>query len=78
MENNRIAKVLQRAQAWPEDAQEELAQVAREIEAELSSGTHRASAAKLRGIDRGLRDAEQDRFATDDEVKATFAKYRGS
>jgi predicted transcriptional regulator len=76
MESRRIADVLRRVHSWPEEAQEELAQVALEIETELSSGTYRASPEELRGIDRGLRDAEQGKFATDDQVEATFAKFR--
>ncbi len=30
------------------------------------------------GIDRGLRDAEEGRFATDEEVEQAFAKFRGA
>jgi predicted transcriptional regulator len=41
-------------------------------------GTYKASPEELRGIDRGLRDAAEGRFATAEEVEATFAKYRGS
>jgi predicted transcriptional regulator len=76
MESSRLAEVLRRARSWPEDAQEELARVAQEIETELDSGTYQASPEELRGIDRGLRDAEQGRFATDSQIEGTFAKFR--
>ncbi len=33
-------------------------------------------AQSLAGIDRGLDDARQRRFATDEEVKAAFGKFR--
>ena len=33
---------------------------------------------ELAGIDRGLRDAEQGRYATDEEVEQAFAKFRGA
>ena len=33
---------------------------------------------EIAGIDRGLRDAEQGRFATDEEVELAFAKFRGA
>jgi predicted transcriptional regulator len=69
--------IVERAASWPEDAQEELAQLAREIEAELSAGAYQATDAELRGIDRGLRDAADGKFASDEEVEAVFAKHRG-
>ena len=40
------------------------------------SGQYYASDAELAGIDRGLADAEHGRFATEEEVKAAFAKFR--
>jgi predicted transcriptional regulator len=37
---------------------------------------YRANAEELRGIDRGLRDSAEGKFASPDDVKATFARYR--
>ncbi|MEA3041645.1 MAG: hypothetical protein QOC65_1134 [Sphingomonadales bacterium] len=71
-----LKALIERAQTWPEEAQEELARVAREIEAEIAGGTYRASPAELAGIDRGLRDAEAGKFASEDEVEAVFSKHR--
>jgi hypothetical protein len=76
--NKRLTDVLQRADNWPEEAQNELAEIAGEIEAELEAGAYRATPEELAGIDRGLRDAAQRRFATEEEVEAGFAKYRRS
>ena len=55
-------ELLRRVQSWPQDAQEELAQVALEIEAALKKGTYHASPGELEGIDRGLRDAADGKF----------------
>ena len=68
--------LLRRVQSWPEDAQKELAQVASEIEAELSGADYRATSSELRGVDRGLRDLADGKFATEAEVDSIFAKYR--
>jgi len=76
MDNDRIHSLLERVKAWPSAAQEELEQVALEIEADIGAGAYRPSQDELTGIDRGLRDAEQKKFATDEKVEATFAKYR--
>jgi predicted transcriptional regulator len=68
--------LLRRIQSWPENAQEELAQVALEIEAELKDGKYHATPAELAGIDRGLSEAAQGKFASAQEVEAIFAKHR--
>ena len=73
-----LSNLLHEAEAWPEAAQAELTDIAREIEDELKAGAYRATALELAGVDRGLRDAGQARFATDDEVEAVFAKHRRS
>jgi predicted transcriptional regulator len=69
-------ELLRRVQSWPEDAQEELAQVASEIQSELSERKYQATVEELRGVDRGLRDAASGKFATREQVEAVFAKYR--
>ncbi len=71
-----LKTIVDRAASWPPEAQEELAVLAREIEAELSAGAYKATEAEQRGIDRGLRDAAEGRFASNDEVEAVFAKHR--
>jgi predicted transcriptional regulator len=74
--NKALVDLLERVRSWPESAQEELQQLARDIEVELSSGSYRATKAELAGIDRGLRDAADGKFATEQEIEATFSKYR--
>jgi len=71
-----LKDVMQRAEAWPEEAQEELAELALEIEASLRGGVYHATPEELAGIDRGLKAAREGRFATDAEVEAVFAKHR--
>ena len=71
-----IEAVLERVPGWPEDARQELARIALEIEADLGKGAYVPTPEELRGIDRGLRDAAEGRFASDTEVEAVFAKHR--
>ena len=71
----KLQEVLKQAEAWPEEAQEELADAALEIAAGLNGQSH-ATSEELAGIDRGLDDARRGRFATEEEVKAAFGKFR--
>ena len=71
-----LKQAMERVEAWPEEAQEELAEIALEIDAALKGGTYRATAEELAGIDRGLKAAQDGRFATDEEVAAVFAEHR--
>ena len=74
--NKALNEIVRRADLWPDAAQAELAQLAGEIEAELHAGSYHATAEELAGIDRGLADSAEGRFATESEIEATFAKYR--
>jgi hypothetical protein len=73
--NAKLKDILERAGAWPVEAQDELVEIALEIEAQLGV-TYDAAPDELAAIDRGLRDAAEGRFATDEQVKKVFAKYR--
>jgi predicted transcriptional regulator len=75
--NAKLKDIIDRAETWPPEAQEELAQIALEIEAQIKEG-YPLTAEDLEAIDRGLQDAAQGRFATDEQVEAVFAKYRRS
>jgi len=74
--NKALNDIVHRADAWPDFAQEELAQLAREIEAEVKAGAYRATPEELAGIDRGLSDSANGKFADAKQVEATFAKHR--
>jgi hypothetical protein len=78
MKSDRLAKILQRVENWPAEWQEQLADIALDIDAGLKDGVYYPTPEELEGIDRGLHDAEQSRFATDEEVERAFAKFRGA
>ena len=70
-----LQNLLERVEAWPEEAREELIRVVGEIESELGADYH-ATPAELRGIDRGLRAAEAGAVASADDVAVAFGKFR--
>jgi len=74
--NIALKNLMARIEAWPQEAQDELTQVALEIEAGIAGGVYRASPEELAGIDRGLCDAAAGRWASQDQVEAVFAKHR--
>lgn len=76
MTSKALEDIMHRAEAWPEEARQELAEFAREIDAQLKGGSYRATPAELAGIDRGLKAAREGRFATDDELEAVLTKRR--
>lgn len=55
---------LQRVEAWPEDAQAMLAELALEIDEELREAKVHANSVELAGIDRGLEAANEGRLVT--------------
>ena len=71
----RLEEVLKKVETWPVEIQEELADAALEIAATLS-GEYCATDEELAGIDHGLADAHERRFATDEGVEAGFSKFR--
>jgi hypothetical protein len=68
---NTTTDILRRIQTWPQEDQEELAEVAREIEARRS-GVYRATPEELQAID----EAERSGVALDEEVEAAFRSFR--
>ncbi|MFA6265358.1 MAG: hypothetical protein WC670_06535 [Pseudolabrys sp.] len=78
MKAKRLTEVLERVDAWPADAQDALADFARDIEDSLTQCDYVPTPEELAGIDRGLRDAEAGRFATTSEVERAFAKFRSA
>ena len=76
MTTKSLQDIIERAEKWPETAQAELAEIAREIDAEISAHAYTATPAELRGIDRGLRDAGEGRFATSEQIEELFSKHK--
>lgn len=78
MKTKRLTQALERIEHWPAEWQEQLADIAFDIDSEIKDGVYRPTPEELEGIDRGLHDAEQSRFATDEQVEQAFAKFRGA
>lgn len=70
-----IKRLIERVGTWPKAWQEELAHIVDEIEGELGE-TYSASPEELESIDRGLKAADEGRFATDEQVEAVFSQNR--
>lgn len=71
-----LEEAMRRVESWPQDAQEELAEIALEIDARLKGGKYHATPHELAGIDRGIEAAREGRLAMDAEVETVFAKRR--
>jgi hypothetical protein len=72
MTKDQVKAVLDRVSTWPEDRQQELAELALDIEAELDSTGFDATADELAAIDEGL----AGEALSEEEVKAVFAVSR--
>jgi len=72
MTKDQVKAVLERVPTWPEDRQQELAEIALEIEAELTSAEYEAAPDELAAIDAGL----SGDAASEKEVDAAFALFR--
>jgi predicted transcriptional regulator len=72
--NKPLGSLLRRAETWPKDAQRELEQLANAIESEIGKGEYKATASELAGIDRGMRDSADGKFATAEQVEETLGK----
>jgi hypothetical protein len=67
----KVKEILQHVASWPEDDQEELAELARDIEARRS-GMYVATPEELSAID----EAQRSGIASDQEVEAAFRSFR--
>jgi len=63
--------LLERVQSWPEEDQEELAEIAREIESRRS-GVFRLSDEERTAVRAGMNDARNGNFASDAEMEAFY------
>jgi hypothetical protein len=73
--NTDVKSMLSRVARWPEDDQDELAQIALEIEARRH-GVYHATPEELQAIDEALAGVARGEVAPDDQVEAIFARYR--
>jgi hypothetical protein len=70
-----LKDLLERVQAWPETAQDELFAVAHQIESELRGGDYLATRQELQTIDAAIASIDGGESAADAEVAAAFAKF---
>jgi predicted transcriptional regulator len=71
-----LKDLLERAQAWPKEAQDELVAVANQIESEMQGRHYLATRQELRIIDAAMASIDAGEAATDDEIEKVFAKFR--
>ena len=71
-----LKTLLERIQSWPEEAQDELVDVANQIESELKNREYLATQEELRIIDAAMASIDGGEFATEAEVETVFGKFR--
>ncbi len=71
-----LKDLLERVRSWPEEAQNELAAIASEIESELQGGEYLATQDELQIIDAAMSAIDRGEVATEADVQAAFAKFR--
>jgi hypothetical protein len=72
MTKDQVKAVLKRVPTWPEERQQELAELALEIEADLAGAEYNATPDELAAIDEGF----AGEAASEEEVDAAFAQFR--
>ena len=73
-----LKNLLERVQAWPEEAQDELVSVAKQIESELQGQRYLATQQELRIIDAAMASIDAGEAATDAEIRTAFEKFRSA
>jgi predicted transcriptional regulator len=74
MTKEQINAVLENVRSWPEQDQQELAELAREIEARRS-GVYVMNDEERAAVKEGLDQAQRGEFVPDDEMDAFWKKY---
>jgi hypothetical protein len=72
-----LRNLLERVETWPEEAQNELVALAKQIESELR-GDYVATREELLAIDAAMASIDAGEAATDAEIKAAFAKFHSA
>lgn len=70
-------QLLERVASWPDEDIVKLEEAAREIEA-LRSGEYHATEEELRAIDEAIAELDRGEVATEAQVRAAYAKFRGA
>ena len=74
MTKEQVKAVFDRVLTWPRERQQELAEIALEIEAEFGDRVYHATPEELKAVD----DADRSGVATEQEVEAAFRTFRGA
>jgi predicted transcriptional regulator len=74
MTKKQIDDVLESVRSWPQEDQEELAEIAREIEARRT-GIYVMTEEERAAVKEGLRQADRGEFVPDHEMDAFWKKY---
>jgi MoxR-like ATPase len=72
MTKDQVTAVLRRIPTWPDERQQELAELALEIEAEIADTEYIATSEELSAIDAAL----ADDVADEAEIESAFAAFR--
>jgi predicted transcriptional regulator len=75
MTKEQIEAIFERVRGWTEERQEKAATILLALEAEPDD-VYVLSDEEREGVERGLEDARQGRFASDEEMAALFARYK--
>ena len=70
-------QLLERVASWPDEDIEKLEEAARQIEA-WRKGEYRATEDELRAIDEAIAELDRGEVASDEQVRAAFAKFRNA
>ena len=73
--SNKLRALLERAEHWPEEAQEEAAASLQAIEEELV-GLYELSPADRAALDRSEEDVRLGKFASEEQVSEVLHRYR--
>jgi hypothetical protein len=71
-----LQDLIKLAETWPEWAQLQLVELAREINADLESKVYIATPEELAGIDLGIKDIREGRIVTAEQIEQLFEKHR--
>ena len=72
--NKLLKEMIEHAETWPREDQEELAELAREIEARRT-GVYFMNDEERSAVREGLDQARRGEFVSDDEMDALWKKY---
>ena len=77
MTKEQIEQILERVRTWPAERLEDAAAILLEMEQQDSS-VYELSEEELAEIEVALEEADRGEFATDEEMKALFDRYRAT